>query len=719
MSVSESLQRLRAIRRGHRSAVTRATNEINTILSTSSLSNESLTRLNILKQHLDAKQKTLNELDGKILAEIKVEDIEKEIEETEVIIVAITETKEKIEQATRAYNTNTSTNVEVGNTNGSSLATANNSVFTILPKLQLPHFKGNVTKWNSFWDSFKSSVHSNEAISTIDKYNYLNSLLEGPAARAIQGLALTEANYESAIQLLQARFGKPQQVISAHMDELLRLPSCTGDKSSSLRYVYDKISVHVRGLQALGVSSKEYGSLLIPILMSKLPSGLRMRIARESKGDTWNIDELLEILRVETEVREASERFKVGEPPKKQSDGPRTYPPSMGKTLLSQESDEFKIRCAFCDAPHYSASCQVVTDAVKRKEILMKAKRCFNCLRPGHGVKNCRNPKNCRNCGARHHQSICSKIYTPTSIPENKDKNREEKHDVDTKAADSKACTITAGSQVKNRKHVLLQTARAIATNEDGSKTTTARILFDTGSQRSYITDDLRRRLGLNAIKTETLHLNTFGDNKHQRKSCQVFNVSLRGCNGEEMQISALNFPVICSPLPTSIDLHDYPHLRELDLADLPESSNTQDSIDILVGSDYYWDFVTGEALHRDSGPTAVNSIFGWMLSGNAESINDKGRKHEGTSANLIISRTEDFVTNDTKDDQLLDALPHFWETESIGIKYGGDVDMQASPEDFIEEISFNGQNYEVGLPWKGDRLLHIAYETVAVDANG
>ena len=707
MSVSESLQRLRAIRRGHRSAVTRATNEINTILSTSSLSNESLTRLNILKQHLDAKQKTLNELDGKILAEIKVEDIEKEIEETEVIIVAITETKEKIEQATRAYNTNTntSTNVEVGNTNGSSLATANNSVFTRLPKLQLPHFKGNVTKWNSFWDSFKSSVHSNEAISTIDKYNYLNSLLEGPAARAIQGLALTEANYESAIQLLQARFGKPQQVISAHMDELLRLPSCTGDKSSSLRYVYDKISVHVRGLQALGVSSKEYGSLLIPILMSKLPSDLRMRIARESKGDTWNIDELLEILRVETEVREASERFKVGEPPKKQSDGPRTYPPSMGKTLFSQESDEFKIRCAFCDAPHYSASCQVVTDAVKRKEILMKAKRCFNCLRPGHGVKNCRNPKNCRNCGARHHQSICSKIYTPTSIPENKDKNREEKHDVDTKAADSKACTITAGSQVKNRKHVLLQTARAIATNEDGSKTTTARILFDTGSQRSYITDDLRRRLGLNAIKTETLHLNTFGDNKHQRKSCQVFNVSLRGRNGEEMQISALNFPVICSPLPTSIDLHDYPHLRELDLADLPESSNTQDSIDILVGSDYYWDFVTGEALHGDSGPTAVNSIFGWMLSGNAESINDKGRKHEGTSANLIISRTEDFVTNDTKDDQLVDALRHFWETESIGIKYGGDVDMQASPEDFIEEISFNGQNYEVGLPWKGDRF--------------
>ena len=34
---------------------------------------------------------------------------------------------------------------------------------------------------------------------------------------------------------------------------------------------------------------------------------------------------------------------------------------------------------------------------------------------------------------------------------------------------------------------MLLQTARAIATNVDGSNTSTVRILFDSGSQRSYI----------------------------------------------------------------------------------------------------------------------------------------------------------------------------------------------------------------------------------------
>ena len=42
-----------------------------------------------------------------------------------------------------------------------------------LPKLILPRFRGDVTKWTSFWDSFKSAVHENEAISPIDKFNYL------------------------------------------------------------------------------------------------------------------------------------------------------------------------------------------------------------------------------------------------------------------------------------------------------------------------------------------------------------------------------------------------------------------------------------------------------------------------------------------------------------------------------------------------------------------
>ena len=50
-----------------------------------------------------------------------------------------------------------------------------------LPKLTFMKFQGDVTNWSAFWDSYKSTIHDNASIPVVDKFNYLNSLLEGPA----------------------------------------------------------------------------------------------------------------------------------------------------------------------------------------------------------------------------------------------------------------------------------------------------------------------------------------------------------------------------------------------------------------------------------------------------------------------------------------------------------------------------------------------------------
>ena len=69
------------------------------------------------------------------------------------------------------------------------------------------------------------------------------------------------------------------------MDELLKIPNCSGtERSTSLRFAYDQIRVHVRGLSSLGVASDQYGGLLIPVIMAKLPSEIRVRVARETKS---------------------------------------------------------------------------------------------------------------------------------------------------------------------------------------------------------------------------------------------------------------------------------------------------------------------------------------------------------------------------------------------------------------------------------------------------
>jgi len=53
----------------------------------------------------------------------------------------------------------------------------------------------------------------------VDKFAYLNSLVEGSAAEAISGLRITGTNYEGAIAILQKCFvGDEKQIIAKHMD---------------------------------------------------------------------------------------------------------------------------------------------------------------------------------------------------------------------------------------------------------------------------------------------------------------------------------------------------------------------------------------------------------------------------------------------------------------------------------------------------------------------
>lgn len=163
-------------------------------------------------------------------------------------------------------------------------------------------------------------------MSKVDKFNYLNPLLEGVALWTIKGLSLTEDNYDSAIELLQRCFGNPLQIVSAHYEEIFRLPTCSNNNnnssislnflSSSLRYLYDKV---MGGLSSSGVSAQQFGSILILMLMPKLPTDVRIWVAREQERELWDIDELLKVIQLEVEARKSNEGTHFNMPPKQHS----------------------------------------------------------------------------------------------------------------------------------------------------------------------------------------------------------------------------------------------------------------------------------------------------------------------------------------------------------------------------------------------------------------
>ena len=95
------------------------------------------------------------------------------------------------------------------------------------------------------------------------------------------------------------------------MDSLFKLPRVT--QASNIKCVlnvYDQIETNVRIWQAPGIKSEMYGSLLIPIMMEKIPEEFRLVISPKTTSDTWDINELLEAFKEELEAREKGSLWK-------------------------------------------------------------------------------------------------------------------------------------------------------------------------------------------------------------------------------------------------------------------------------------------------------------------------------------------------------------------------------------------------------------------------
>ena len=59
------------------------------------------------------------------------------------------------------------------------------------------------------------------------------------------------------------------------------------------------------------------------------------------------------------------------------------------------------------------------------------------------------------------------------------------------------------------------------------------------------------------------------------------------------------------------------PILKRSPDLDLADSSRVGDEleVDALIGSNNYWQLVTGQVIQGQSGPTAINTYLGWVLS--------------------------------------------------------------------------------------------------------
>ena len=159
-------------------------------------------------------------------------------------------------------------------------------------------------------------------------------------------------------------------------------------------------------------------------------------------------------------------------------------------------------------------------------------------------------------------------------------------------------------------KAVLLQiTCASIYNPTQLQRSIKVRVLLDSGSQKSYISERANGQLALQPTGEQHLCIVTFGSTREGAKVCQIVTIGMVGQGYPHMQLSLYVITMICEPLasqPIAACTKENQHLASLELADYCEGDQSLE-VDILVGSDYYWDLVTGIS-RGSSGPAAIHT---------------------------------------------------------------------------------------------------------------
>ena len=86
---------------------------------------------------------------------------------------------------------------------------------------------------------------------------------------------------------------------------------------------------------------------------------------------------------------------------------------------------------------------------------------------------------------------------------------------------------------INQKSGVLLQTASAaICLPDKPEASVQARILFDSGSQKSYVSQRLKEALSLKPIHSETVVIKTFGSTDEMVQTCDNVQLCVQGVNG-------------------------------------------------------------------------------------------------------------------------------------------------------------------------------------------
>ncbi|CAH0715941.1 unnamed protein product, partial [Brenthis ino] len=355
-----------------------------------------------------------------------------------------------------------------------------------------------------------------------------------------------------------------------------------------------------------------------------------------------NFDDVLESIQ--------SNKHETHKPVRRSADS-LTRPKTQTRSFVvsAPESAPSKnFECLVCHEKHRIYDCPTFKAKTPEERISQanSLKLCHNCLRRGHDYRQCRLYGTCKFCKKRHNSLLHYSVE-----PNNGNKNI--------------SVSLSAASNIET----ILSTALIHVTNPQTNHTLTVRALLESGSQTSFITESLKRRLNLTPCSS-SVH-NIIGiDNMLQHVNTErcAIHISSRNSNFST-KLTCLVLPQITGKLPKCFINVSHLDLSLFDLAD--PTFNIPSDIDVLIGADLFWDILCSEQQSLGANnPILRSSKLGWILAGPMRfNTLDKGAIHCNFSHTVEIH-------NDLK---------LFWELEGLPQKK-----VNSDSERFCEQHFLN-----------------------------
>ena len=159
---------------------------------------------------------------------------------------------------------------------------------------------------------------------------------------------------------------------------------------------------------------------------------------------------------------------------------------------------------------------------------------------------------------------------------------------------------------------LLLQTAAVILENPDTKQQLEVKVLLDASCQKTYISERILRFLNLSTKAVEDVNIITFRNSQTLSKSINRILLVAKTSSYENISIKALCLPILCLPVssPSIAFLKgQFQNFHGIEFVD----EDREKKIDLLIGSDLYWSFVTGNIVNsgESRGLVAVETKFG------------------------------------------------------------------------------------------------------------